>query len=137
MIRTDNEGDRGKHNEDKATNSMSKPFSILHISDLHRSTADPISNDELISALVGDRDRYLHESPRILPPEAIVLSGDLVQVSDISAEKTVQWFSCSNTSVCGQRKRHCPAHAVSTVCRNKRRWVFGQSEEAPGLRLAK
>jgi hypothetical protein len=58
---------------------MSKPFSILHISDLHRSSADPISNDELISALVGDRDRYFRETPRILPPEAIVVSGDLVQ----------------------------------------------------------
>jgi hypothetical protein len=58
---------------------MSKPFSVLHISDLHRSSADPISNDELISALVGDRERYFRESPRILPPEAIVVSGDLVQ----------------------------------------------------------
>ena len=35
------------------------PFSIMHISDLHRSPRDPISNDELISALVHDRDRYL------------------------------------------------------------------------------
>ena len=31
----------------------------MHISDLHRSPRDPISNDELISALVHDRDRYL------------------------------------------------------------------------------
>ena len=58
---------------------MGKPFSILHISDLHRSSADPISNAELISALVQDRDRYLREDPRILPPEAIVVSGDLIQ----------------------------------------------------------
>jgi 3',5'-cyclic AMP phosphodiesterase CpdA len=58
---------------------MSKPFSILHISDLHRSPADPITNDELISALVGDRDRYLHENPKIPSPEAIVVSGDLIQ----------------------------------------------------------
>jgi hypothetical protein len=28
-----------------------KVYSILHISDLHRSPRDPISNDELISAL--------------------------------------------------------------------------------------
>jgi hypothetical protein len=46
---------------------------------LVRMPADPISNDELISALVGDRERYFRETPRVLPPEAIVVSGDLVQ----------------------------------------------------------
>lgn len=56
-----------------------KPFSILHISDLHRSPHDPISNDELISALVSDRDRYIHEDPPIAIPEAIVISGDIIQ----------------------------------------------------------
>ncbi len=58
---------------------MSKPFSILHISDLHRSRHDFISNDELISALVSDRDRYTHEDPPIAVPEAIVVSGDIIQ----------------------------------------------------------
>ena len=56
-----------------------KPFSILHISDLHRSSRDPISNAELISALVSDRDRYIHEDPPIAAPEAIVVSGDIIQ----------------------------------------------------------
>jgi len=56
-----------------------KPFSILHISDLHRSPRDPISNDELISALVSDRDRYTREDPPIPAPEAIILSGDIIQ----------------------------------------------------------
>lgn len=56
-----------------------KPFSILHISDLHRSPHDPISNNELISALVRDRDRYLHEDPKITVPEAIVICGDIIQ----------------------------------------------------------
>ena len=55
------------------------PFSILHISDLHRSPRDPISNDELISALVSDRDRYVHEDPPIAAPEAIIVSGDIIQ----------------------------------------------------------
>jgi len=55
-----------------------KPFSILHISDLHRSPDDSISNTELISALIGDRDRYIHEDPKITVPEAIVVSGDLI-----------------------------------------------------------
>jgi Calcineurin-like phosphoesterase len=54
-------------------------FSILHISDLHRSRTEPISNAELISALVSDRDSYLHEDPPIAPPQAIVVSGDIIQ----------------------------------------------------------
>jgi len=56
-----------------------KPFSVLHISDLHRSPRDPITNDELISALVGDRDRYVNEDPAVPAPEAIVVSGDIIQ----------------------------------------------------------
>lgn len=58
--------------------SVDKPFSILHISDLHRSPRDPISNAELISALISDRERYLHETPRIAAPQAIVVSGDII-----------------------------------------------------------
>jgi Calcineurin-like phosphoesterase len=55
------------------------PFSILHISDLHRSPGDVISNDELIVALMGDRDRYSREDTAIAVPEAIVVSGDIIQ----------------------------------------------------------
>ena len=69
---------RRKRHGDKRIVAMN-PFSILHISDLHRSPGDPISNDELISALVSDRDRYTHEDPRIAAPEAIVVSGDIIQ----------------------------------------------------------
>lgn len=58
---------------------VAKPFCILHMSDLHRSPQEPISNDELISALVSDRDSYLDESPVIPAPDAIVVSGDIIQ----------------------------------------------------------
>ena len=58
---------------------MSNQYSILHISDLHRSSKDPITNAELISALVGDRERYVKEDPKIPIPEAIVVSGDIIQ----------------------------------------------------------
>jgi hypothetical protein len=51
----------------------------MHISDLHRSPLDHITNSELISALISDRERYLHEDPAISAPEAIVVSGDIVQ----------------------------------------------------------
>jgi hypothetical protein len=52
---------------------------ILHVSDLHRSPAEPIDNDELISSLVADRDLYRGEEPPVPVPEAVVVSGDLVQ----------------------------------------------------------
>jgi len=52
---------------------------ILHISDLHRSAEDPIGNDELLSTLVADRDRYVGEDPSVPGPGYIVVSGDLIQ----------------------------------------------------------
>src|SRR5437763_1334274 len=54
-------------------------FSILQISDLHRSKGEPFSNDEIISSLVADVGRYPSERPSISKPNAIVVSGDLVQ----------------------------------------------------------
>jgi len=51
----------------------------MHISDLHRSPVDPISNEELISTLIADRDRYSSDVCPINPPNLIVISGDLIQ----------------------------------------------------------
>ncbi|QXU42802.1 metallophosphoesterase [Pedobacter sp. D749] len=58
---------------------MNNALSILHISDLHRSSTDPISNDELISSLLMDRDRYKSENKSIASPDAIIVSGDIIQ----------------------------------------------------------
>ncbi|MFZ3178763.1 MAG: hypothetical protein WBO09_23815 [Methylocystis silviterrae] len=55
-------------------------FTILHISDLHRSREEPVDNDSLIAALLGDGDRYLGEMPPVPRPGAIVVSGDLEHV---------------------------------------------------------
>ena len=54
-------------------------YSIMHISDLHRSPEDPISNAELVSALLHDRDRYVAEEPAIPAPQVIVVSGDIIE----------------------------------------------------------
>lgn len=62
-------------------------FCILHISDLHRSITDPISNAELISALVSDRDCYVREDPPIARPQAIIVSGDIIQGVGIGRSK--------------------------------------------------
>ncbi len=54
-------------------------FSILHISDLHRSSTEPVDNDALLASLVTDAQRYLLETPSIPPPQAVIVSGDLIQ----------------------------------------------------------
>lgn len=54
-------------------------FTLLHVSDLHRSKSDPISNTELISALIADSQRFSREAPAIASPDALIVSGDLVQ----------------------------------------------------------
>lgn len=54
-------------------------FTILHLSDLHRSAEDPISNPELLSSLIADCHKYGGETPACPMPDAIVVSGDLVQ----------------------------------------------------------
>jgi 3',5'-cyclic AMP phosphodiesterase CpdA len=58
-------------------------FSILHISDLHISTEEPVDNASLIASLLRDRDRYPLETPQIRPPDAIVVSGDLIHGATI------------------------------------------------------
>ena len=69
-------------------------YSILHISDLHRSPDDPISNDELISALRADRYRYVSEEPAIRTPDAIVVSGDIIQGVPIGTANHLEELRC-------------------------------------------
>ena len=45
-----------------------------------------MDNKSLLASLVADRDRYLLETPRIPPPEAIVVSGDLIEGATIGAK---------------------------------------------------
>lgn len=54
-------------------------YTLMHISDLHRSEDSPISNDELMSCLIADCQRLAAERPPISLPDAIIVSGDLVQ----------------------------------------------------------
>ena len=61
-------------------------FSILHISDLHRSPEEPITNASLVAALLADRDRYVLETPEVRVADAIVVSGDLISGAELGAE---------------------------------------------------
>lgn len=54
-------------------------FTLLQLSDLHRSNQEPFTNEEIISSLVADVERYSVERPPITKPNAIIVSGDLVQ----------------------------------------------------------
>lgn len=62
-------------------------FTILHLSDLHRSPDEPVNNDSLIAALLADQDRYAGETPFVPQPDAIVVSGDLIQGAPLGHPK--------------------------------------------------
>lgn len=53
-------------------------YTLMHISDLHRSGSNPTSNVDLLSSLLVDRQRFSTETPPICSPDAIIVSGDLV-----------------------------------------------------------
>ena len=54
-------------------------FTILHISDLHRSPTDPIENSTLLGSLLSDLDRYKLEAKSIPAPDAAIVSGDIIK----------------------------------------------------------
>ena len=60
-------------------------YTLLHISDLHRSPTEPINNDALVAALVRDHDNYVMETPRVHSPNAIVVSGDIIRGEGLGA----------------------------------------------------
>lgn len=55
------------------------PYTLLHISDLHRSPQDPIGNEALLSSLVSDFARAQADAPPFHNPDAIIVSGDVIQ----------------------------------------------------------
>ncbi len=54
---------------------------LLHISDLHRTSTPRLDNDELLSAILSDTKRW--EKEGIPYPEVIVVSGDLIQGTSV------------------------------------------------------
>lgn len=72
------------------------PFSILHVSDLHRDPNDEIENQWLLESLERDFDQYARGEPRIERPSLCIVSGDLVygvspRSTDPDAELTRQY----------------------------------------------
>jgi predicted MPP superfamily phosphohydrolase len=55
-------------------------LSVLHISDLHRDSNNPIRNDVLLDSLENDRRHYAaEERPAVRSPDLIIVSGDIIQ----------------------------------------------------------
>jgi hypothetical protein len=66
-------------------------FTILHLSDLHRNEDGMVSNDQLISSLQLDADRYTSAQYENLPkPSIIIISGDLIYGSGNSDIKAAE-----------------------------------------------
>lgn len=53
---------------------------ILHISDIHRTPDEPVTNDEILNALVADLRKHSEEG--IPAADVLVISGDLVQAAE-------------------------------------------------------
>lgn len=58
---------------------------LMHLSDLHRSLEEPITNEELLAALERDTKRYAGEAPPITQPDAVIVSGDIVRGVSLGA----------------------------------------------------
>ncbi len=75
-------------------------YSILHISDLHRSPNDPIDNASLIASLDKDFINQKNENQKIGAIDAIIVSGDIVQgvvvgESDVEEKLEKQYLAAS------------------------------------------
>jgi predicted MPP superfamily phosphohydrolase len=53
-------------------------ISILHISDLHRDRAHPLSNAALSAPLARNQQHYTRENPAIKTSDLVLVSGDFV-----------------------------------------------------------
>lgn len=88
-------------------------LSILHISDLHRDSKNPIRNDVLLDSLANDcRHFSAEEDPRVRAPDLIVVSGDIIEgiKSDVSQpeeclreqyDQALDFLSCLAESIVG------------------------------------
>ncbi|MCD4681048.1 MAG: metallophosphoesterase [Bacteroidales bacterium] len=52
-------------------------LTIAHVSDLHRSNDNPISNAALLNSLIRDMDTYITQG--ISKPDLLIISGDVIQ----------------------------------------------------------
>lgn len=73
--------------------------SLLHISDLHRTSGPRLHNDELLAAIASDATRW--EAEGIPRPDLVIVSGDLIQgaglgSADSDAEIAAQYVEADD-----------------------------------------
>ena len=56
-------------------------LTILHISDIHRTSDEPVTNQSILNALIADLRRQ-QENEGLPKPDILVVSGDLTQAAD-------------------------------------------------------
>ncbi len=71
---------------------------LLHISDLHRTSGPRLSNDELFAAITSDATRWSGEG--ISSPDLVVVSGDLVQGVSIGTTDPDSEISAQYSEAC-------------------------------------
>lgn len=64
-------------------------ISIAHISDLHRSQDNPVTNKALLASLMNDMDSYVETG--IKRPDILVVSGDIAQGAKICEDFKAQY----------------------------------------------
>ena len=84
---------------------------LLHISDLHRTSEPHLSNDELLSAIASDATRWSGEG--IPNPDLVVVSGDLVQGVSIGTPDPDSEIAAQYSEACGFL-RHLAAEFVDS-----------------------
>jgi len=63
-------------------------YTILQISDLHRTGSDAMTNEDIVSALICDFDRSINESPPVSKPDVVIVSGDIIKGAKLNEENT-------------------------------------------------
>ena len=71
---------------------------LLHVSDLHRTSGPRFGNDELFAAIASDATRWSREG--IPSPDLIVVSGDLIQGASIAAPDTDSEIAAQYSEAC-------------------------------------
>jgi predicted phosphodiesterase len=70
---------------------MKKAISILHVSDLHRSKENALTNNALMSSLINDQENYTQFDDYIIKsPDIIIVSGDVIRGSTNMAQSEIE-----------------------------------------------
>ena len=72
---------------------------LLHISDLHRTSGPRFGNDDLFAAIASDATRWNREG--IPNPDLIVVSGDLIQGASVTAPDPDSEIAAQYSEACG------------------------------------